>query len=273
MARRLGSAMMANVDSIPRIYRNTYINVKTRNAAQSLPMKPKLDIHIRPTSSLSRLELEEIWALTDRYIDTSQPYFERKLLELPEIGLWRVRGGELAGLVSLDVYPADREGRTATIIFTSSVVTDERFRGRNLVLKTGLRLLVREKLRRPQATAYWFFDTFSYKSYLLAVRNLGDFWPRRDRPTPPGTAAFMDQLAQARYGEDWIADAGVVRRSGQKRLRSTTAPIEEKLLSDRDVQFFESVNPGHRDGDMLVCLAPLTLRNLLGAIGRARLAR
>ncbi len=254
-------------------YRYTYIHVKARHAAQSLPMKPKLDIHIRPTSSLSALELDEIWALTDRYIDTNRPYFERKLQELPEIGLWRVRGGELAGMVSLEVYPAERQGQTATIIFTSSVVTDERFRGRNLVLKTGLRLLAREKLRRPQARAYWFFDTFSYKSYLLAVRNLGDFWPRRDRPTPPDTAAFIDQLARNRYAEDWIAGAGVVRRSGQKRLRSTTAPIEEKLLSDPDVRYFESVNPGHRDGDMLVCLAPLTLRNLLGAIGRTHVAR
>ena len=27
-------------------------------------------------------------------------------------------------------------------------------------------------------------DTFSYKSYLLLARNLAEYWPRRDRPTP-----------------------------------------------------------------------------------------
>jgi hypothetical protein len=35
------------------------------------------------------------------------------------------------------------------------------------------------------------------------------------------------------------------------------------------VSFFQSVNPGHRDGDMLVCLAPLSVQNLLGALCNA----
>jgi hypothetical protein len=48
------------------------------------------------------------------------------------VGLWRKRGGPLVGLVSLDVYPVEWEGKTSTIIFTSNVVIEDRFRGRNL---------------------------------------------------------------------------------------------------------------------------------------------
>lgn len=233
-------------------------------------MRPALEISIRPSSSLTHAELDEVWTLTQRYIDTPRPQYESKLLALPEIGLWRVRGGELAGLVSLDVHRVLWHGRTRIIIFTSSVVADERFRGRNLVLRTGLRLLLREKLRRPFAPAYWLFDTFSYKSYLLMARNLGQFWPRRASVTPPDTALFIDKLATERYGPDWNRETGVVRRSGAKQLRSHTAPIDGALRSDPDVSFFETANPGHREGDMLVCLAPLTPSNLLGAIRRAR---
>jgi hypothetical protein len=87
-------------------------------------------------------------------------------------------------------------------------------------------------------------------------------------PTPPALAAFIDELATRRYGPDWDRGRGVVRRSGHKRLHSTTAPIEGRLRSDPDVSFFETLNPGHREGDMLVCLAPLTLRNLAGALAR-----
>jgi hypothetical protein len=232
-------------------------------------MRPALDISIRPSSSLSLRELDEIWALTERYVDTPRPHYQSKLLALPEVGLWRVRQGELAGLVGLDVHPVEWGGRTRLIIFTSSVVTDERFRGRNLILKTGLRLLAREKLRRPFAPAYWFFDTFSYKSYLVLARNLREFWPRRDRAMPPDTAAFIDHLASHRYGSDWNRETGVVRRSGHKQLRPETAPIADELRSDPDVSFFEAVNPSHREGDMLVCLAPLTMKNLLSAINRA----
>jgi hypothetical protein len=233
-------------------------------------MPAAVDISIRPSGSLTSGELEEIWALTERYVDTPRQHYETKLLALPEVGLWRVRGGELAGLVSLQVHPVVWQGRTRIIIFTSSVVADERFRGRNLVLKTGLRLLLREKLRRPFAKAYWFFDTFSYKSYLVLTRNLGEFWPHRGRMTPPDTVAFIDKLASEQYGSDWNRETGIVGRSGYKQLRPETAPIDSKLRTDPDVSFFEAANPGHREGDMLVCLAPLTVRNLFSAIKRAR---
>ncbi|HEU5442290.1 MAG TPA: hypothetical protein VFU61_00600 [Steroidobacteraceae bacterium] len=227
-----------------------------------------VDISIRPSCSLSPHELDEIWALTERYVDTSRAYYERKLLDLPEVSLWRARGGALVGLAGLDVYRVAWRARIRVIVFTSSVVTDERFRGRNLVLRTGLRVLLRAKLRRPLAPAYWLFDTFSYKSYLVLARNLREFWPRRDRAVPPDTLAFIHRLASDRYGPDWNRETGIVRRSGDKRLRPATAPIDGALLSDPDIRFFEAANPGHREGDMLVCLAPLTAGNLIGAIKR-----
>jgi hypothetical protein len=239
-----------------------------RALEDNLP-RETLDIELRHTDSLAPEEFDEIWAVTERYVDTNRTFFESKLRALPEVGLWRERGGALVGLVGLDVYPVEWEGKTSTIIFTSSVVIDERFRGRNLVLKTGLRILLREKLRRPHARAYWFFDTFSYKSYLILSRNLTEFWPRRDRVTPEGVARFVDRLARRHYGDDWSRATGVVRRSGQKRLLPATAPIDTLASADPDVSFFQSVNPGHRDGDMLVCLAPLSAQNLVGAICNA----
>ena len=74
-------------------------------------MHPTIDIAVRPSPSLRRAELDEIWALTERYVDTDRERYESRLLALPEVGLWRVRGGELDGLVSLDVYTTEWQGR------------------------------------------------------------------------------------------------------------------------------------------------------------------
>jgi hypothetical protein len=235
----------------------------------SLRIDEPIDITLRRSDSLSSRELDEIWSVTDRYVETERAVYEKKLRELREVGLWRTRSGVLVGLVSLDVYRVEWNGRRSVVFFTSSVVIDERFRGRNLVLRTGVRAYWREKLRRPWEPAYWLFDTFSYKSYLLLPRNLDVFWPRRGIPTPVSIAQFIDHLARQRYGEAWSPATGVVRRSGHKRLRPTTAPIDASLRSDPDVAFFESVNPGHADGDMLVCLVPLSVRQLAGAAMRA----
>lgn len=228
-----------------------------------------IDITLRRSDSLTSRELDEIWTVTDRYVETERPIYEAKLRALPQVGLWRTRSGELIGLVSLDVYRVEWQGRSSVIFFTSSVVIDARFRGRNLVLRTGLRAYFHEKLRRPWERAFWFFDTFSYKSYLILPRNLAEFWPRRDRQTPPEIARFIGFLAARRYGDDWSPATGVVQRSGHKRLRAATAPIDETQRADPDVRFFENANPGHEDGDMLVCLVPLSLWNLGRAVLRA----
>jgi hypothetical protein len=228
----------------------------------------KFDIALRSSDSLTPKELDEIWAVTDQYVETSRDYFEAKLRALPEVGLWREETGALIGLVSLDVYRVAWEGRTSIIIFTSSVVIDERFRGRDLVLRTGMKLFLREKMRRPWAKAYWLFDTFSYKSYMILPRNLEEFWPRRGVATPPAVARFVDFLARHRYGDDWSRETGVVKRSGKKRLRAETAPVEERQLANADIRFYDSANPGHRDGDMLVCLVPLNARNFRGVVKR-----
>ena len=236
-------------------------------------MSAAIDIVVRPTSSLTPSELDEIWMVTDRYIETTREIYETKLKALPEVGLWRTRDGQLVGLVSLDVYRPTWRGRESIVFFTSSVVIDEAYRGRNLVVRTGLRMILREKLRRPWLAAYWFFDTFSYKSYLLLPRYFRDYWPRRDRETPNAIAVFVDHLARRRYGADWIPERGIVRRSGTKRLHERTAPVDASTLADPDVHYFESRNPGHAEGDMLVCLAPLTLTNILGALTEAFVRR
>jgi len=234
---------------------------------------PAIDIDVRPTATLTPSELDEIWTVTDRYVETTRDVYEKKLKALPEVGLWRTRDGELVGLVSLDVYRDAWNGRESIIFFTSSVVIAEAYRGRNLVVRTGLRMILREKLRRPWLPAYWFFDTFSYKSYLLLPRYFRHYWPRRDRDTPREVIAFVDHLARRRYGDDWISESGIVRRSGTKRLRGTTAPVDASTFADPHVRFFESRNPGHAEGDMLVCLAPLTLSNILGALTEAIVRR
>ena len=249
------------------------LNIQTTLTPLISALHTPIDIEVRRTETLTPSELDENWTVTDRYVETSRDIYERKLKALPEVGLWRTRDGALIGLVSLDVYRITWDGRESIIFFTSSVVIDAAYRGRNLVVRTGLRMVAREKLRRPWLPAYWFFDTFSYKSYLLLPRYFRVFWPRRERGTPGDVEAFIDNLAKRRYGDDWIPDRGIVRRSGTKRLRGGTAPVDSAALVDPDVRFFESRNPGHAEGDMLVCLAPLTLANIVGALAEAFVGR
>jgi hypothetical protein len=227
-------------------------------------------IDVLPTTAITPQTWDEIWRLTQAFYDTELGYVERKLKEHQRTVLFRSRGERaLVGMASVDVYPVVFRGRRLAVIYTSHVLLHEQYRGHNLIQRVGFRTFLGTCLRYPFRPIYWFFDTFSYKSYLLLPRNFRDFWPRFDRQTPEWEHALMNRLAAQTYGAAWRPAHGIVARSGKKRLRPETAPLEQKLAGTPDLEFFAGANPGHAEGDMLVCLCPLTAANWLSAGIRA----
>lgn len=226
---------------------------------------------VRPAAALREEDWQELWELNRQFFDVERWYAETELFRRELIATFRVEG-QLIGMACIDILPVRFRGRPIAVILTTHVLLREEWRGRNLIQKLGWRTWLRTKLRYPFRPIYWFFDTYSYKSYLLLPRNFVAYWPRRDAPMPETERALIDQLAIQHYGSGWRPGRGLVLRSGRERLRETTAPLSEAELADPDIRFFAEANPGHADGDMLLCLCPLTLRNWL-SVGRKALER
>lgn len=222
------------------------------------------------TSTISTAQWEEIWTLTQEFYDVEREYAFAELRNRQSIALFRMNGA-LLGMAAIDVHQHEFRGRRIVAIATSHVLIRENWRGRNLVQKLGFRTFLATRLRHPLRPIYWFFDSFSYKSYLLLPRNFRTWWPRFDEPTPEPVAALMDELATRSYGPAWRPARGIVVRSGQKRMLATAAPLELTADSDPNLRFFATANPGHAEGDMLVCLCPLTFGNWLTLARRALL--
>jgi hypothetical protein len=220
------------------------------------------------TGSLTPAQWDDIWILTQEFFAVERDYAEAELRKRQNIALFHMNDA-LLGMASIDTFPAGFRGRTVTVISTAHVLLRENWRGRNLLQKLGWRTFLAARLRHPLRPIYWFFDTFSYKSYLLLPRNFRTFWPRFDQPTPEPQVALMDQLATRSYGPAWRPGRGIVARSGQKRMRETAAPLILARDSDAHLAYFARVNPGHAEGDMLVCLCPLSLPNWLSLARKA----
>lgn len=215
---------------------------------------------VHTTGQLSPAQWDDIWVLTQEFFDVERAYAEDELKRRQRIALFHMNDA-LLGMACIDVFDEEFRGRRVTAIATGHVLIRENWRGRNLLQKLGWRTFLGERLRHPLRPIYWFFDTFSYKSYLLLPRNFRDFWPRHDRPTPEPQAALIETLATRVYGTAWRPPHGIVVRSGQKRMRETAAPLILARDSDPHLEFFARANPGHAEGDMLVCLCPLSLAN------------
>ena len=226
-------------------------------------------MQILPTAAVPAAVWDEVWQLTSRFYATDRDWIEPKLKAHDELALFRARSdGALIGMAAIQSDAVDFRGERLLLLFTSHAIVDEPYRGQNLIQRAGVRTYVRSCLRHPLRRKIWAFDTFSYRSYLLLPRNMHEFWPRRDRPTPEWQAALMDHYGKLKYGEDW--QGGVVRRSPHKRLLPHVSTLAPGLAQrNPDLAFFARMNPGHAQGDMLLCLCPLTLANWWGIVSHA----
>jgi len=91
------------------------------------------------TKALTVELLSELWDFTTRFVETDRQTWEGKLAAHAEVIVYRGRNsGEVVGMAAVDFLEVTHEGRRAHIIFTSSVLLDERYRGKNLLQRAGL---------------------------------------------------------------------------------------------------------------------------------------
>jgi hypothetical protein len=231
-----------------------------------------------PVAEVTPSQWDEIWRLGERFTDTTRAHFEDDVRRKDEVVLVREGArGELLGLATVHTYATRYAGRKVWVIYAGNTLLDPRLRGFNVFHKVGFESFLRVRLRNPLAPIYFFFDTYSYKSYLMLARNFGEYWPRRDAEMPADVAAFIDQLGRERYGKLWDPERRLCRGTGEKKLKPWVAEITPADLAIPEIRFYVEQNPGYREGDMLAALAPLSLPNWIALAGnmlrRARGAR
>jgi len=137
------------------------------------------------------------------------------------------------------------------------------------VLARGWIALVRAiQTAHPTEPWYWLLLSSGFRTYRFLPVFWREFWPRHDAEMPADVRALMEDLAAHRFGTSYDATAGVVRFEAPQRLRDHLAAVPDGKAGDPHVRFFLDRNPGHADGDELVCLTELGDGNLTAAGAR-----
>ena len=117
--------------------------------------------------------------------------------------------------------------------------------------------------QRPEPL-YWLLICSSVRTY----RFLEVFW-QHFIPSVSGPdlelESLRDQLAQAMYGAEFHSSDGVVRLIRPQVLRQHLQDLPDHVRRSPGAQLFFALNPGHADGDELVCLCALSDENLTAA--------
>lgn len=221
--------------------------------------------------SLTEAQRAQMLALMQLcYAGVSAERFARDLAEKQYVILMFVRRtGELAGFSTLRLSEESLGGRPVEVAFSGDTVIHPDWWGQKELQVQFSRFMLGRKLRRPLRPLLWMLLSGGYKTYLLAVNYFPRTLPRHDWEAPPEWHTFHSELATRWFGSQYDAARGTLRFEGQHyRVRDGVAPIDRAARAHPHIAYFAERNPGHVDGEELVCLVELRVGDLVRAVGR-----
>ncbi|HZN93939.1 MAG TPA: hypothetical protein VFB81_14605 [Myxococcales bacterium] len=184
--------------------------------------------------------------------------------------------GELVGFSTILVRQERVGDDVADVLFSGDTVLHPDYWGQKVLDGAFARYLFARKLRHPTRSLRWLLLSGGYKTYLIIINYFPLTSPRRDREPTAREVAFRGEVCRRWFGEQFDALRGVLRFGAHYRVRSGIAPIDREAARHPDIAFFAARNPGHVDGEELVCVGEVRLTDLLCAavrIGGKRVRR
>jgi hypothetical protein len=220
-------------------------------------------VELVATADLDEAARAELFEFCDRFSSRHRHRFEAQLAK--DETVFRVRGsstGHLVGFGTLSVIDVDYQGDRAIVIYVGWTMISPEFRKHGITQRLGFRAFLQQRLKHPRRDIYWMITSSTLNSYLVVVRNFRDSYPQAGRHWPPRESAYVEQVL-ARLGSAWDPQTGVIGRGGVSFYREGRVDQGDVDVSDPDIAFYMQANPGQAQGDSLVCLAPLTLKNFI----------
>lgn len=206
-------------------------------------------------SDATRADMYALFA--SQFSGVSEAEFLRDLDEKNWVLLLRNDTGKLAGFSSLHVYPAMAGERELTVVYSGDTVVDVETWSDSALSYYWMGAI--DYLQRYYETdrLCWFLLVSGYRTYRFLPVYSEFFYPRFDEATPTDVQEIMDALALARFGDRYDPDTGIVRLRAPARLKGELGGIPENRLRDPHIAYFAERNPGHDQGDELVCFSIL----------------
>lgn len=215
--------------------------------------------------ALTAVECAEMFDLLAAHFDgATAGQFARDLEEKDWV--LRIRhAGRLVGFSTLQVFEAAYQGQALHVVYSGDTIVAPEAWGSPILARAWIALVREIQTSAPGAPWYWLLLSSGFRTYRFLPVFWQQFWPRHDAPTPPADQGLLGALARQRFGDQFDEATGVVRFHQPQRLRTTLALVPDQRVADPHVAFFLSHNPGHADGDELVCLTDLDDANLTAA--------
>lgn len=230
-------------------------------------MSPSLTSTVIARTDLTSTDIQSMFCVfNESFEGVALDIFQRDLSSKNWVILLRdAESGELEGFSTLALYETTFEDKPLSVVYSGDTIIRPAYWGTPELPRSWIRAVIEKAAGLPQPL-YWLLISSGYKTYRFLTVFYKEFYPCYNRSTPPKIQALMDHLAAQRFGTEYHPELGVVRfMEGSTPLRDGVAQVTDERLQDPHVAFYIARNPGHLQGDELVCLTRVHPDNFTAA--------
>jgi len=221
---------------------------------------------LHPRHELPARHIEEMFRLFTRHF--SGVTIERFVIDLGTknwVLLMQDDTGRLAGFSTLDFQVTEFGGRSESVLYSGDTIMDPGAWNSTILSRAWIEAAYNLHHRFGRGPLWWLLITSGFRTYRLLPVFWRDFFPRWDAEPPPQISERLNAFARDRFASCFDPHSGIVHFEHPQRLREHLHGVPSHRLRNRHVAFFTQRNPGHLNGDELVCLTRLEDANLTSA--------
>jgi len=224
----------------------------------------RLTAQVLPAEEVDEALERGMYALFERYYAATSPdVFHHDLRDKHHVIVLRDDAGGLRGFTTLAIDDFTFAGRPRRAVFSGDTIIDQEFWGEQALAFAWTEFAGRLKARQPDLPLYWFLICKGFRTYRYLPAMTRHFYPSWKEETPAEMQQLLDFLAQARFGDAYRPQEGLIRFPASRgHLREPWLEVSERERARPDVAFFLARNPRHGQGEELACITELAAGNL-----------
>jgi hypothetical protein len=216
-------------------------------------------------SELRSEDVGHMYRLFKTHFDRVSEYRFRADLEQKQWVI-RIRDRETLHGFSTLRFMRERVGpQVLSVLYSGDTIVAPGARGTTILARTWIESARRLAEHYGSSQLHWLLLVSGFRTYRLLPVFWREFFPLHSQPMPSDVRGTVDSLAGSLFGAAYSATEGIVRFPEPQPLRSEFSYIPANRLLDPHVRFFAQSNPGHANGDELVCWTRLSEDNLTQA--------
>ncbi|MDH5432833.1 MAG: hypothetical protein OEY19_02730 [Gammaproteobacteria bacterium] len=216
------------------------------------------------TSDLDETLNQKFWVLYSDYHNISYAEFTAQWKEHDKITYFvcnRIK--QVVGFIGIRYYSflCEELSDAQTLSFGQTFI-HPKYRGKLLIQKTVIKLLLKYKLSHPFSSLFFYTDALSYKPFLLMAYNLSDYYPNPYENNPYYIDELFDQIGEKYFSSRYDPETKTTFRP-YRLVKDETVDVTPNEMKNSFIKFYVSLNPGHKNGNGLLIMCPMTVKNVL----------